>query len=139
MSSSPDQSAETGPQADRSQSLGRHVLVDLYGCSKELLDDEAFITEAMTVAALAGGATIIDSTFHRFSPCGITGVVAIRESHLAIHTWPEHGYAAVDLFTCGDGIDPWRAYESLKTALKAARGSTVEMYRGRRDLLEDGV
>ena len=126
------------PSADR-QSLGRHVLVDLYGCSKELLDDVAFITEAMTTAALAGGATIIDSTFHRFSPCGITGVVAIRESHLAIHTWPEHGYAAVDLFTCGDGIDPWRAYESLKAALGAARGSTVEMDRGRLDLLEDGA
>ena len=64
----------------------------------------------------------VDAHFHSFSPCGVTGTVSIQESHLSIHTWPEHLYAAVDIFTCGDSIDPWRAYESLKTALEADRG-----------------
>ena len=116
-------------------SLGKHILVDLYECEHALLDDADFLAAAMKTAAEAGGATIIDSTFHRFSPCGVTGVLAIQESHLAIHTWPEFGFAAVDLFTCGDTVDPWKAYESLKSALGAARGSTMEMLRGRRDLL----
>ena len=133
MSDDGSQPASNGSSA--SVSLGKHILVDLYECDHTLLDDAEFIAAAMERAAEAGGATIIDSTFHRFSPYGVTGVLAIKESHLAIHTWPEYGYAAVDLFTCGDGVDPWKAYESLKTALGAARGSTVEMLRGRRDLL----
>ena len=115
--------------------LGRQILVDLYDCSSERLDDEEYIAEAMAEAARRAGATVIDSTFHRFSPCGVSGVLAIRESHLAIHTWPEYSYAAVDLFTCGPEIDPWRAYDALKEALGSSHGSAVEMHRGLPDLL----
>ena len=106
------------------------ILVDLYECDPALLDDVDRIGEVMVGAAGAAGATIVDSTFHRFSPCGVTGVLVITESHLAIHTWPEHGFAAVDLFTCGESIDPWRAYEVLKASLGAGRATAVEVHRG---------
>lgn len=115
--------------------LGRHLLVDLYGCARGLLDDVEYVRQGLLAAAEQVGATVVDAHFHSFSPCGVTGTLSIQESHLSIHTWPEHLYAAVDIFTCGDSIDPWRAYESLKTALEADRGSATEIHRGRPDLL----
>ena len=90
----------------------------------------------MIKASEAAGATIINSTFHHFSPFGVSGVVVIEESHLAVHTWPEYTYAALDLFTCGESIDPWISYEFLKDALKAKSGSSLEMLRGSLSLLE---
>ena len=109
--------------------LGRQVLIDLYDCPREVLDDEQLIAASMIAAAGEAGAAVVDSTFHRFSPCGVSGVVSIRESHLAIHTWPEYGYAAIDLFTCGDGVDPWIAHDALKRALGAGRGEAIELPR----------
>ncbi|MDA0335339.1 MAG: adenosylmethionine decarboxylase [bacterium] len=115
--------------------LGRQLLVDLYGCDRERLDDEAYVRQHLMAAAEHAGATVIDAHFHSFTPCGVTGTVSIQESHLSIHTWPEHSYAAVDIFTCGDSVDPWRAYEALKAAFLADRGSAVEVHRGRPDVL----
>ena len=109
--------------------LGRQVLIDLYDCPRKVLDDEKLIAASMIAAAREAGAAVVGSTFHRFSPCGVSGVVAIRESHLAIHTWPEYGYAAIDLFTCGDGVDPWIAHDALKRALGAGRGDAIELPR----------
>lgn len=120
----------SGPDA-----LGTHLLLELNECDSGLLDELGLIEAAMVDAAREAGASILGQSFHKFTPRGVTGIVAIAESHLAIHTWPEHGYAAVDIFTCGDSIDPWRAYESLKTALEADRGSAMEIRRGRPDLL----
>ena len=111
--------------------LGRQILVDLYGCDAALLDDAEYLEECLKEAARNAGATLVDSTFHRFSPHGVTGVLTIQESHLTIHTWPEHGFAAVDLFTCGEEIDPWRACEAIKSALKAGCDTAVELHRGR--------
>ncbi len=116
--------------------LGRHILVELYGCSSEILNEVSIIEKAMIQAALDAEATIINSTFHHFSPYGVSGVVVIQESHLAIHTWPEFQYAAIDIFTCGDIINPWVAYDSLKKALEAKQGSAMELRRGQTDLLE---
>jgi spermidine synthase len=116
-------------------SLGRHVLVDLYDCDADLLDDLAFIEKSMVRAAVDAGATVVAASFHPFHPCGVSGIVAIQESHLAVHTWPEHGFAAVDLFTCGTEIDPWSAYEFLKTAFGAAHGTAMEIHRGIPDRL----
>ena len=84
----------------------------------------------MEEAAEKAHATIINATFHHFSPHGVSGVVMIQESHLAIHTWPEYGFAAIDIFTCGDTIDAVAAYEHLKTALQATRSTIAEMQRG---------
>ena len=110
--------------------LGRHILVEFNGCSSEILNDVEVIEAAMVEAAKKAGATVIQSTFHHFSPFGVSGVVVIQESHLAIHTWPEYGYAAVDLFTCGETVDPWISFDHLKLAFQARGHSSIEMYRG---------
>jgi len=112
------------------RALGRHLLVELYGCDPEVLNDKERVEKIMTEAAKRCGATIVQSVFHLFNPHGVSGVVVIAESHLAIHTWPEYGYAAVDVFTCGTRVDPWKAHEYIKEQLKAERYSTLEMTRG---------
>lgn len=85
--------------------LGKQLVIELFDCVDQRFDDIQWIEESMLEAARQANATIITSAFHKFSPIGISGVVVIAESHLAIHTWPEYGYAAVDVFTCGDVLD----------------------------------
>lgn len=116
--------------------LGRHIVVEFYGCNPDLLNDVTHIETEMVEAARAANATVIHSTFHHFSPFGVSGVVVIQESHLAIHTWPEYRYAAIDVFTCGDTVDPWICYRYLMEALEAEHGSAIEMNRGQLNLLE---
>ena len=101
------------------RSLGRHILVEFYDCDPAVLNDLSLVESSMKEAAVAAGSTIVDAVFRRFAPHGISGVVVIAESHLAIHTWPEYGYAAVDLFTCGEGVDPWAAHDHLLDVLRA--------------------
>jgi S-adenosylmethionine decarboxylase proenzyme len=84
----------------------------------------------MNQAAVHAGAKVVASAFHTFNPHGVSGVIVIAESHLSIHTWPEYGYAAVDIFTCGDIVNPWKAFEFLKDSLNSAHFSTMEMKRG---------
>ncbi len=115
------------------RALGRHLLAELFGCDEGVLNDREAIEKIMNGAALVSGATIVRSVFHLFNPHGISGVVVIAESHLAIHTWPEFRYAAVDIFTCGDDVDPWKAHDFVKRELKAESASTVEMRRGELD------
>ncbi|RLA83366.1 MAG: S-adenosylmethionine decarboxylase proenzyme [Deltaproteobacteria bacterium] len=112
------------------RALGRHLVVELYDCDPQILNDKERIEEIMTKAAEVSGATIVQKVFHVFNPHGVSGVVVIAESHLAIHTWPEYGYAAVDVFTCGSSVDPWKAYDYIKRELKAGYQSTMEMLRG---------
>ena len=110
--------------------LGHQLMVEFYDCDQGMLDDLASIEKAMLDAAIVSGATIVEKVFHRFSPFGVSGVVVIAESHLAIHTWPEYGYAAVDLFTCGDEVDPMKGFELLQERLGSQNMSIVEMKRG---------
>jgi S-adenosylmethionine decarboxylase proenzyme len=113
------------------KALGRHLLVEYHGCAVAILDDVERIRAAITEAALRAGATpVTDVVVHHFSPHGVTGVVVIAESHFSIHTWPEHGFAAVDLFTCGEALDPWAAFALLRDLLGAATHSVVEIRRG---------
>lgn len=112
------------------RALGHQLMVEFYDCDKDILDNLAGIEEAMIDAALVSGATIVEKVFHRFSPWGVSGVIVIAESHLAIHTWPEYGYAAVDLFTCGDTVDPLKGFELLEERLGSQNMSVVEMKRG---------
>lgn len=86
-------------------SLGVHILFELSDCDQQSLKETAKVREIMIAAARGAGATVVTDVFHQFSPVGVSGVVVIAESHLAIHTWPEHRYAAVDVFTCGLTID----------------------------------
>lgn len=119
-----------------SNALGRHILVEFFGCSSSILNDVIIIEKSMVDAAKAAEATVINSTFHHFSPYGVSGVVVIQESHLAIHAWPEYQYAAVDIFTCGTEVDPWIAYDFLKKAFEASHGSAMEINRGQKELLQ---
>ncbi|MCS6905800.1 MAG: polyamine aminopropyltransferase [Bacteroidia bacterium] len=116
--------------------LGRHIVAEFYGCNAQILNDVTHIEESMVRAAQESHATIINTTFHHFSPYGVSGVVVIQESHLAIHTWPEYQYAALDLFTCGEEVDPWVCYKYLLNRLQARHGSAIELGRGEKELLE---
>ena len=112
------------------KALGQHLILELYGCNKAALSSVARVQEIMLKAARAADATIIDSIFHTFKPYGVSGVVVISQSHFAIHTWPEHRYASADLFTCGDTIKTWNAFNTVKRLFKASRFSIVKMERG---------
>lgn len=114
--------------------LGNHILVEFMQCDPHIMNDVATIERNMVEAAEKAEATVINSTFHHFSPYGVSGVVVIQESHLAIHTWPEYGYAAVDLFTCGE-MDAWIAFDYLKDCFKSKSYSAIEMKRGSVNLL----
>ena len=116
--------------------LGKHLLVELYDCDSKLLNDCALVEREMQKAARAAKATIVRSTFHMFSPYGVSGVVVIAESHLTIHTWPEHNYAAIDIFTCGTSVEPYTAYQVLKEAFRCKNSSVIELKRG---LIEGAV
>ncbi len=112
------------------QSLGRHILAEISGCSFDILNDMALVQEIMINAALEAGAEIREYVFHKFSPQGVSGVVVISESHLAIHTWPELGYAAVDIFTCGQRVNPWDACDYLAESFQATTVNAREIQRG---------
>ena len=116
--------------------LGKQLLMELKDCDKEILNDMDSLKNAMLMAANEAGATVLGESFHRFSPQGISGVVIIAESHLFIHTWPEYGYAAADIFTCGDSVQPEKAARILIEKLGARNHSTVEMQRGNLDVVE---
>ncbi|MEO0474252.1 MAG: adenosylmethionine decarboxylase [Bacteroidota bacterium] len=112
------------------KALGRHILAEFHGCREEILNDVERIEKLMLTAAEKARANVVDSRFHAFSPIGVSGVVIIMESHLAIHTWPEAGYAAVDLFTCGEGLDAWSAFTFLEKEMGADRHASIEILRG---------
>jgi S-adenosylmethionine decarboxylase len=107
---------------------GTHLLIDLNDASG--LDDLAGIELALKEAAIAGGATILNSDLHHFEPNGgVSGVVILAESHITIHTWPETGYAALDVFMCGE-CDPYKAIPVLKRAFKPGNVQVIENRRG---------
>ena len=110
--------------------LGIHLLLDLKECNPELLDDIQHIKQAMIGAADEAGGTIVGENFHKFNPRGVTGVIAIAESHLCIHTWPEHGYAAADIFTCGSGFKPRKAADLIIQRLQCLQPTITEFRRG---------
>jgi S-adenosylmethionine decarboxylase len=99
--------------ASSSQPVGKHCILELYDCDPGKLNDEAFIRTSIATAAKEAGATVLHLISHHFQPQGVTGLVLLAESHLSIHTWPESGYAAVDVFTCGDHTMPDRACLAL--------------------------
>ncbi|MBC7345794.1 MAG: S-adenosylmethionine decarboxylase proenzyme [Clostridia bacterium] len=112
------------------KALGRHVLAEVHGCDFDILNDIKRVEEIMVNAALEAGAEIREVVFHKFSPQGVSGVVVISESHLAIHTWPEFGYAAVDVFTCGERVNPWEACRYVTQKFRAERVTATEVPRG---------
>lgn len=112
------------------QALGRQILVEFYDCDRDVLNQTEAIREALLEGVRRSGATIVSDSFHTFNPHGVSGVIVIAESHVTIHTWPEHGYAAVDIFTCGETIDPWVIQKHLETRFIANNVSSMELKRG---------
>lgn len=110
--------------------LGKHILLDLRDCNRDLLNDLDFLRNILVTAAEKAGAEVLEKTFRQFSPQGVSGVVVIAESHLSIHTWPEYGYVAVDVFTCGSSVKPEVAAETLIAALQCKNPSIIEINRG---------
>jgi S-adenosylmethionine decarboxylase len=110
--------------------LGKHLLLELKDCDRELLNDLDRLKALLREAAVDCGAEVLGDSFHRFTPQGVSGVVIIAESHLFIHTWPEHGYAAVDVFTCGTRVKPEIAAEILIKKLRSRNHVVIEMQRG---------
>lgn len=110
--------------------LGRHVLLELYDCEADLLRFPPASERILLAAAGAMGATVIGSHFHAFPPHGVSGVVVIAESHLTVHTWPEHRYAAVDVFSCG-ALNLAAGVAALVAGYGAGRMEEREVLRGR--------
>jgi S-adenosylmethionine decarboxylase len=110
--------------------LGRHLLLELFDCDLDAINNLQGVKRTLVEAARRAQATIVDVVFHEFNPFGISGVVVIAESHLSIHTWPEYRYAAVDIFSCGDVLRPEVAANYLVEQFGAERTSMVEMQRG---------
>ncbi len=109
--------------------LGTHLIVDAWQAPADLLNDPERIRRALMDGIVAGEATLIDLCVHQFSPHGVTATATLAESHIAIHTWPEHGYFAADLFFCGSG-KPEVALKIITTALQAKQFKIQELERG---------
>ena len=99
--------------------LGRHLTIEYYDCNAHTLADVEGMKKIFVEAAEISGATVLESSFHAFHPQGVSGIVVICESHFAVHAWPEHDYAAVDIFTCGDQIDFELAAVALREKLSS--------------------
>lgn len=110
--------------------LGKHLLLEFKDCNEEVLDGVDFLQHCLNDAAVACGATVVGQSFYHFSPYGVSGVVNIAESHISIHTWPEYKYAAVDIFTCGDRVEPEKAIALIAERLGTNNYSAIELRRG---------
>lgn len=115
---------------DEEPSLGSHLLIELFGCDHKSLELETSVGVAMNDAAVESEATVVAQSFHEFKPYGVSGAVIIQESHYTIHTWPEHGYAAVDLFYCGGTVKVHKAVDVLRERFKPERIKFLVVRRG---------
>ena len=113
------------------QRIGRHLILELWGCDSDSINSIETIERAITETIEACGATLLDLRVYPFTPQGVTGVAILSESHFMIHTWPEHGYAAVDVFTCGTTVDPWKATLYLENELEAKKVEINSLLRGK--------
>ena len=109
---------------------GSHIIIDLHDCNGDKLDDADYIRDVLEKAALEARARIIQTVLHRYQPQGVTGICLVAESHLSIHTWPEHGFAAIDIFMCGKEGFPEKAREYIRTALEGREGYVLTIARG---------
>ena len=112
------------------QYLGRHLIVEFYGCPPEIIDNIRFLEETLVESVRKAEGKIIGKIFHKFSPQGVTGIIAIAESHVSIHTWPEKNYMALDVFTCGNRVDPWKIYKLVAEKVKHENVKVIELKRG---------
>jgi S-adenosylmethionine decarboxylase len=112
------------------QALGNHILLELWGVSEALLNDSAALERCLVEAASRGGAHVLEGRFRCFEPQGISGVIILAESHVTIHTWPELGYAAVDIFTCGPPTTGDQVSHQVVTAFSPTSYEVRRLQRG---------
>ncbi|MFQ5858319.1 MAG: adenosylmethionine decarboxylase [Anaerolineae bacterium] len=112
--------------------FGEHYLVDLLGCDPEIIKLVDPTREIVLRAAKDCGATLVDNFFHQFQPFGVSGVVLIAESHISVHTWPENGFVAVDIFTCGEML-PQVAIDIMRKDFRAKEATVKVVMRGQLD------
>lgn len=110
--------------------LGLHLILELYDCDPDLMHDNARLAAGMEQAVRDAGATVVETVFHEFRPGGLSGVIIITESHVTLHSWPEHGYVAIDAFTCGDAGLTTRIEKRLIAFFGAKRHSSTLINRG---------
>ncbi len=118
------------------KAIGRHLILEMWGCMN--LNSVDVAEGALREMVEALDVTLLDLKVYPFSPVGVTGMAIVSESHLVIHTWPEYGYAAVDLFTCGARREPETAVPVLRKYYRPERIQVMEMTRGQLDLPPDG-
>jgi S-adenosylmethionine decarboxylase proenzyme len=112
--------------------FGQHYLIDFVGCDSKLIALVEPTREIVLRAAKECGATIVDDRFHQFQPFGVSGVVLIAESHISVHTWPENGFVAVDIFTCGE-MEPQVAIDIMRKDFMATETTVKIVVRGQLD------
>lgn len=110
------------------EQLGTHIIAEFHGCTN--INDADALKDELVKAAVAAGATVLNVHTHQFAPQGVSGLVLLQESHLSIHTWPEHGYAAVDIYTCGEHVHSQAAIDSLSAYFKPTYVRQLQVDRG---------
>lgn len=113
--------------------FGKHYLVDFLGCDPETIKFVDVTKEIFVRAAKESKATVVGEAFHQFEPFGVSGVLLIAESHFSIHTWPEDRFVGVDIFTCGEEMDPDIAIAALREGLRAETVNVKVLLRGQLD------
>ena len=111
--------------------LGEHIIIELYQCDEDSIDSVSFVESSLTEAAQISECKILNKYFHKFSPQGVTGIIAVCESHFSIHTWPEHRYCAIDIFCCKEGLD-----NSIEFLIKAFKSKKVQIKKIKRGIIE---
>lgn len=110
--------------------VGKHAIADIYMCNCPNMDNINYVKKLIFKSAKEANLTVVNSQFHKFNPIGISGVLILAESHLTIHTWPEYNYIAIDIFTCGQNINPSKACEKIAKNFKSNNYDIKEFERG---------
>ncbi len=111
--------------------LGIHYIVDYYECNNKYLTSVSKVNNIMKNASKIGKFSVVKSCFHQFLPCGVSGVMVLKESHLTIHTWPEYQYAAIDIFLCDININIDKVVEYLSSVFETNNYKIKKIERGK--------
>ena len=118
---------------------GNHLLLELYGCNSEKLNDELYLRCQLNSAAKLAKASVLNIVSNKFEPFGVTAIALLAESHLSIHTWPESQYSAIDIFTCGRNMKPTLASQFLIESLEASNHLLKTIVRDYPSYIKDQI
>lgn len=110
--------------------LGKHTLTDIYDVKNNCLDNIEEIKKIILESCKESNLHVVEFTFHKFEPYGLSGICILKESHLAIHTWPEYNFASIDAFTCGTMMNPTKVCNIIAKKLQSNNVETKEFDRG---------